>query len=139
MISGPTTRFPMPTSQPSSSREMPVSTAPGQTARRFEEGFVQAGKFTAGMAAHYDGSGLSDGTKTGDKSCKNVVVGMRLPSAQIVRFSDSKPIQIQSLCALNGKWRLFAFGEHVRKPEDLRTINQVRSTLLYDRARHMLT
>jgi phenol 2-monooxygenase len=74
----------------------------------FQEGFIQAGRYTAGLTAKYDVSPITSALEsTGLAS--NVTVGMRLPSAQVVRFCDSKPVQLMQSLKSDGRWRIMAF------------------------------
>ncbi|KAF4257114.1 hypothetical protein KXW98_003121 [Aspergillus fumigatus] len=82
----------------------------GQTSpAEFQEGFIKAGKYTAGMTARYDQSPITFHVNESDKLSTNVVVGMRLPSAQVVRFSDSKPMQLAQSLKSDGRWRVMVF------------------------------
>ncbi|GIJ92089.1 hypothetical protein Asppvi_011064 [Aspergillus pseudoviridinutans] len=82
----------------------------GQTSpAEFQEGFIKSGKYTAGMTARYDKSQITSDVDDSDKLSTNVVVGMRLPSAQVVRFSDSKPMQLAQSLSSDGRWRVIVF------------------------------
>jgi len=68
------------------------STGAKTTSAEFQQGFIQSGKYTAGLTAKYDASSITiASTLESTQLASNVVVGMRLPSAQVVRFCDSKP------------------------------------------------
>ncbi|KAL3469636.1 FAD binding domain-containing protein [Aspergillus californicus] len=83
----------------------------GQTsAAEFQEGFVKAGKYTAGLTAKYDESPITNDRGLSDSLAKNVVVGMRLPSSQVVRYCDSKPVQLASSLKSDGRWRVMVFA-----------------------------
>ncbi|KAJ5453481.1 uncharacterized protein N7458_004437 [Penicillium daleae] len=74
----------------------------------FQEGFIKSGKYTAGLTAKYDVSPITTALE-GTQLASNVVVGMRLPSAQVVRFCDSKPLQLMTALKSDGRWRIMAF------------------------------
>ncbi|KAF3384385.1 3-hydroxybenzoate 4-monooxygenase [Penicillium rolfsii] len=74
----------------------------------FQEGFIKSGKYTAGLTAKYDVSPITS-TWESTQLASNVVVGMRLPSAQVVRFCDSKPLQLMKSLKSDGRWRIMAF------------------------------
>ncbi|RAL12949.1 putative phenol 2-monooxygenase [Aspergillus homomorphus CBS 101889] len=77
--------------------------------QEFQEGFIQSGKYTAGLTAKYDESLITSDTDVSKELSTNVVVGMRLPSAQVVRFCDSKPLQLATTLKSDGRWRVIAF------------------------------
>ncbi|KAJ5762583.1 uncharacterized protein N7511_005965 [Penicillium nucicola] len=74
----------------------------------FQEGFIKSGKYTAGLTAKYDVSPITSAMES-TKLASNVVVGMRLPSAQVVRFCDSQPMQLMKCLKSDGRWRVMAF------------------------------
>ncbi|RAH69090.1 putative phenol 2-monooxygenase [Aspergillus aculeatinus CBS 121060] len=77
--------------------------------QEFQEGFIKSGKYTAGLTAKYDESPITSDTGVSKELSTNVVVGMRLPSAQVVRFCDSKPLQLAMTLKSDGRWRVIAF------------------------------
>lgn len=78
------------------------------TPAEFQEGFIQSGKYTAGLTAKYDVSQITSALESSNLA-SNVIVGMRLPSAQVVRFCDSKPMQLMRSLKSDGRWRIMAF------------------------------
>lgn len=74
----------------------------------FQDGFIKSGKYTAGLTAKYDVSPITTALES-TQLASNVVVGMRLPSAQVVRFCDSKPLQLMRSLKSDGRWRIMAF------------------------------
>lgn len=96
------------------------------TPQEFSDAFVKAGVFTAGMAARYDDSPLTDNRLARPELAVKVVAGERCPSAQVVRLSDSKPIHVQSLLTSNGSWRILVFAG-TRQPETLDQVSHVRT------------
>ncbi|OKL56262.1 hypothetical protein UA08_08502 [Talaromyces atroroseus] len=89
--------------------------------QEFQKGFIQAGKYTAGLTAKYDRSPIVSDMDETQGLATNVVVGMRLPSAQVVRFCDSKPLQLMTVLKSDGRWRLIAFAGDITL-----TVNQDR-------------
>lgn len=79
------------------------------TPAEFQEGFTKSGKYTAGLTAKYDVSPITAALES-TQLTSNVVVGMRLPSAQVVRFCDSKPMQLMQSLKSDGRWRVIVFG-----------------------------
>ncbi|KAL5359880.1 FAD binding domain-containing protein [Aspergillus floccosus] len=91
----------------------------------FQEGFIKSGKYTAGLTAKYDRSPLTAADGDAEKLASNVVVGMRLPSSQVVRYCDSKPLQLMTSLKSDGRWRVMAFVGDLKLTE-----NQARLTAL---------
>ncbi|KAL4797987.1 FAD binding domain-containing protein [Aspergillus venezuelensis] len=85
------------------------STKGNASPAEFQEGFVKAGKYTAGLTAKYDQSLITLDFGLSESLASNVVVGMRLPSSQVVRYCDSKPVQLASALKSNGRWRVMVF------------------------------
>ncbi|CAG8060316.1 unnamed protein product [Penicillium salamii] len=82
----------------------------------FQQGFIQAGKYTAGLTATYDVSSITCALES-EQIASQVTVGMRLPSAQVVRFCDSKPMQLMQALKSDGRWRIMAFVGNLATPE----------------------
>ncbi|KAJ5128139.1 hypothetical protein N7448_008918 [Penicillium atrosanguineum] len=78
------------------------------TPAEFQRGFIQSGKYTAGLTAKYEVSLITASMES--TQLANVVVGMRLPSAQVVRFCDSKPQQLMKSLKSDGRWRIMVFA-----------------------------
>ncbi|KAJ5102420.1 hypothetical protein NUU61_004642 [Penicillium alfredii] len=87
------------------------------TPAEFQEGFIKAGKYTAGLTAKYDVSSITAAAEL-TRLATNVVVGMRLPSAQVVRFCDSKPMQLMKALQSDGRWRIMIFTGDLTAPEN---------------------
>ncbi|KAH7384134.1 FAD binding domain-containing protein [Phaeosphaeria sp. MPI-PUGE-AT-0046c] len=78
----------------------------------FADYFVKSGRYMAGFTARYEDSVVTNGTG-GEGVATGVVVGMRFPSAQVIRFCDCKAVQLQSVLRSEGKWRVVVFGGNV--------------------------
>lgn len=94
------------------------------TPAEFQEGFTKSGKYTAGLTAKYDVSPITAALEL-TQLASNVVVGMRLPSAQIVRFCDSKPMQLMQSLKSDGRWRVIVFGGDLSVPASQEKLNAV--------------
>jgi phenol 2-monooxygenase len=94
------------------------------TPAEFQEGFTKSGKYTAGLTAKYDVSPITVALES-TQLASNVVVGMRLPSAQIVRFCDSKPMQLMQSLKSDGRWRVIVFGGDLSVPGSQEKLNAV--------------
>jgi len=97
----------------------------GSSSEEFNQAFVKAGVFTAGMAANYEGSDLTDVAGSKQELAKRVVVGERMPSAQLVRASDSKSLQLLRLLQSDGRWRVIVFGGDINDVNVIPQLNQV--------------
>ena len=78
-------------------------------ARRFQAYFQKYGRYTAGVETRYEpslivGQGLHQGLASGLR------VGMRFHSAAVIRLADARPLQLGSVLAADGRWRLLAFA-----------------------------
>ena len=91
----------------------------------FEQAFLQAGIFTAGMAADYKGSVLTKASVSTQSLAKKVLVGQRLPSAQVVRFSDSKPFPLLKLIQSDGRWRFVIFAGNIEAANTVAHLNEL--------------
>jgi phenol 2-monooxygenase len=81
----------------------------GITAKDFRDKFVEAGRYTAGMATKYEPSILTCIDKSDQSIASGLTVGMRFPSAPVVRLSDAKPLQLNSVLAADGRWHILTF------------------------------
>lgn len=96
----------------------------------FQEGFVKSGKYTAGLTAKYERSMITSEMDESEALATNVVVGMRLPSAQVVRFCDSKPVQLMTALKSDGRWRVMTFAGDLALDENRTRLDQVGSSFV---------
>lgn len=101
-----------------------VGTHTKATPEEFQQGFIQAGKFTAGLTSKYEPSMITF-SKTSQELASNVVVGMRLPSAQVVRYCDSKPLQLASSLNSDGRWRIMTFAGNLEDPANAAILDKI--------------
>ncbi|KAK6209878.1 FAD binding domain-containing protein [Colletotrichum tabaci] len=80
----------------------------GYSTEDFQEYFIKSGRYTAGLATRYEPSML---VRTGadDDLARGVKPGMRFPSAQVVRFSDAKAMQLSRAIHADSRWYLVIF------------------------------
>ncbi|KAL5338265.1 thioredoxin-like protein [Aspergillus crustosus] len=86
------------------------STKGNASPAEFQEGFVKSGKYTAGLTAKYDESSITLDLGLSESLATNVTVGMRLPSSQVIRYCDSKPVQLATSFRSDGRWRVMVFS-----------------------------
>ncbi|EXL97265.1 hypothetical protein ACKRZS_003566 [Fusarium odoratissimum] len=91
--------------------------ANGITAKHFRDKFVEAGRYTAGMATRYKPSIVTSLEESDNSIASGLTVGMRFPSAPVVRLSDTKPMQLNKNLAADGRWHVLTFcsGDFARK------------------------
>jgi phenol 2-monooxygenase len=89
----------------------------GLSAQHFRDKFVEAGRYTAGMATKYQPSTLTVLADSDDSIASGLTVGMRFPSAPVVRLSDAKPLQLNKVLPADGRWHVLTFcsGDYARK------------------------
>jgi phenol 2-monooxygenase len=75
----------------------------------FAEYFRRSGRYMAGFPDRYADSPITIGGK-GDGVAKGITVGMRFPSAQVIRFCDCKAVQLLSVLRSTGAWRVVVFA-----------------------------
>jgi len=75
----------------------------------FQRAFVQAGRFTAGMAVNYRPS-LITAEPTYQHLARGFEIGTRFHSAPVVRYWDAKRVELGHTIKADGRWRLFAFA-----------------------------
>jgi phenol 2-monooxygenase len=76
----------------------------------FQAHFAAQGRFTAGVATHYEASMI---TVTGEHQhlAGGHPVGMRFHSAPVIRLADAKPVQLGHAARADGAWRLYVFAD----------------------------
>jgi phenol 2-monooxygenase len=72
--------------------------------------YTEQGRFTAGVATHYEPS-LISGVPTYQDLARGFPVGERFHSAPVVRLGDAKPLQLGHVARADGRWRLYAFAD----------------------------
>lgn len=80
--------------------------APGE----LQAAFVEAGRYTAGLATQYVPSLLTGGSE--HKSlATGFPIGMRFHSATVTRVGDAKETQLGHTHEADGRWRLYVFAD----------------------------
>ena len=91
----------------------------------FSEIFVKAEAFTAGLTITYDDSSIIRAKESNQQLATNLVVGMRFPSVQVIRFCDGFPMQLVRALPSDGRWRVVVFAGDVRQAKSSRNLSQV--------------
>jgi phenol 2-monooxygenase len=92
----------------------------------FADYFVKSGRYMAGFTAKYGDSVLTDVRTSQVGVAKGMVVGMRFPSAQVIRFCDCKAVQLQRVLQSNGRWRVVIFGGNINNGDQRRRLEEVK-------------
>ncbi|KAH6642273.1 FAD binding domain-containing protein [Boeremia exigua] len=96
----------------------------------FAEYFTKSGRYMAGFTARYEDSPISNMEQSKEEVATGINVGMRFPNAQVVRFCDARPVQLQSACKSDGRWRVVVFaGDVVQNPASKDKMERLASTL----------
>jgi len=98
-------------------------------AKRFREYFIRSGRYTAGLTSRYEDSELTSSAKSRERLATNVTVGMRFPSAQVVRFCDAKAMQLARALQADGRFRIIVFGGDIRKPQCKKSLDSLAAYL----------
>lgn len=91
----------------------------------FSEIFVKAEDFTAGLTVTYDDSSITRAKGSSQQLATNLIVGMRFPSVQVIRFCDAFPMQLVRALPSDGRWRILVFAGDIRQDAASRKLNQV--------------
>lgn len=102
----------------------------GITAEQFKDHFVKSGRYTAGQGTHYAPSTLVSPDEEAKELASGLVVGMRFPSAQVVRFSDAKAVQLVRSLPADSRWHVLVFPGDLLDPSVLSKVAQVRDIVL---------
>jgi phenol 2-monooxygenase (NADPH) len=94
--------------------------------REFSDAFIKSAKYTAGLTAKYDDSSLTDSTSSQQELAKEVVVGMRFPSSQVVRFCNAKAMQLSQALKADGRWRIVIFAGDLQESSNKERLDKVR-------------
>ena len=78
------------------------------------------------MTSQYPDSPITAAKRSREGIAKNVTVGMRFPSAQVVKFCDAKAMQLAKALHADGRWRVVVFGGDLRKRNNAVQLRKVR-------------
>ena len=73
--------------------------------------FVEAGRYTAGVATHYPPDASLTAPSAHQDLAKGFTVGMRFHSAPVVRLADAKPMHLGHVARADAAWRIYAFAD----------------------------
>ena len=84
---------------------------------KFQQYFVEHGRYTAGVAVRYKPSALTGDGKYQDLA-PGFEIGMRFHSAPVVRLADGKPMHLGHIVKADARWRLIAFADATPQDAD---------------------
>ena len=87
----------------------PPETRDGDEAPRFQQYFVENGRYTAGVSVRYAPSVLT-GNGDWQHLATGFPIGMRFHSAPVIRLADGRPLQLGHVQKADARWLLFAFS-----------------------------
>jgi phenol 2-monooxygenase len=76
----------------------------------FQQYFTAQGRFTAGVATRYAPSMIT-APATFQHLAEGFPIGMRFPSAPVVRLADAKPVHLGHVARADGAWRIYIFAD----------------------------
>lgn len=91
----------------------------------FSEVWLKAGPFTAGLTVTYGESALTRTKDSTPSVAEYLKVGMRFPSAQVVRYCDARDMQLARALPSDGRWRIVVFAGDIRQDAASRRLNQI--------------
>ncbi|KAK8082789.1 FAD binding domain-containing protein [Apiospora saccharicola] len=102
----------------------------GITPVHFREQFVKSGRYTAGQALKYDESVIVclEGVRD---SAKRLEVGMRFPSAQVVRVCDAKAMPLVKALPSDSSWHIVVFAGDICDGDASARLDQASYNLPY--------
>jgi len=105
--------------------------AHGITTEEFKNQFVKAGRYTAGQGVKYDTSQLVSLSDDAKKLATGLEIGMRFPSAQVVRLSDARAMQLMRALPSDSRWHIVVFGGDILDEKAARRLSKVVRCVLH--------
>ncbi|KAI1611996.1 phenol 2-monooxygenase [Exophiala viscosa] len=99
------------------------------TPEEFSQGFIKSGRYTAGLTATYEDSSITSADASSQGLADGIVVGMRFPNAQVVRFCDAKAMPLVQTLKADGRWRVLFFAGKIRQPATLARLEKIAQYL----------
>ena len=101
----------------------------------FQDYFTRQGRFMAGLETHYKPSMIIASNTKHQYLATGFPIGERFHSAQVVRLSDAKPVQLGHVMKADGRWRVVLFGSYADAPLDpssqmMKTCKWLENTLI---------
>jgi phenol 2-monooxygenase len=100
------------------------------TPQHFAEQFIKSGRFTAGLTKTYDDSAITSRRASTQGLAPKLTIGARFPSTQVVRFCDSRAMQLAKALSADGRWRIVIFAGDIRDPAAADRLKKVRKVFV---------
>ena len=94
-------------------------------AQRFQDAFLKSARYMAGLTATYQDSILTNTAGSDQALAKNITVGMRFPSARLLRHCDVLPMEFQRVFPADNKWRIVVFIGDLQRPQCSTNLDKV--------------
>ena len=91
----------------------------------FSEVWLKAGPFTAGLAVTYGESAITRAKDSTPSVAEYLKVGMRFPSAQVVRYCDVREMHLARALPSDGRWRIVVFAGDIRQDAASKRLNHL--------------
>ncbi|TRX92423.1 hypothetical protein FHL15_006590 [Xylaria flabelliformis] len=91
--------------------------------------FVKAGRYTAGLVTRYDDSMITAAATGQTSLATKLTVGMRFPSAQVVRVGDAKTMWLTKALPADSRWHLLVFGGGIQDGDATKRLHNLASDL----------
>lgn len=93
----------------------PKASLTGQTngdahGAEFKDHFLNSAKYMSGLTCKYDDSLITSSATSEQAVAAGITVGMRLASAQVVRYFDAKAVQLVTAIPSDGRWHIIVFA-----------------------------
>jgi phenol 2-monooxygenase (NADPH) len=111
----------------SSSSKQSIDTV--EAAKAFSDHFIKSAKYMAGLTTTYADSMITTSEKSTQSLAKNIAVGMRFPSAQVVRFCDARAMQLSKALKADGRWRIMVFAGDLTNERNLARVERLAESL----------
>jgi len=92
---------------------------------QIKEHWIKNAKYTAGLTAKYEASVITSSKTDTERLARNLVVGMRFPSAQVIRFCDVKAMPLVQALPADGRWRIVVFAGDPRDSSAAKDLTEV--------------
>ena len=112
-----------------------VATHAGSAAENFQDHFLRSAKYMAGLMTCYQDSMLIDSQNSDQHLAENVRIGMRFPSAQVIRLSDSMHLEFARVLKSDGRWRMVIFLGDIKEPAGKKRLDDVSCPPQFDDCR----
>ena len=87
--------------------------------------WLRSGAFTGGLTITYGESAITRAIDSTQSVAEHLKVGMRFPSAKVVRYCDALEMQLSKALPSDGRWRIVVFAGDIRQDAASRRLHQV--------------